>query len=230
MKPASYLKWPVIRVFAASVWFALICPSHGGVTTFSFEGRISNISASLVDPIFQLGVLFSGTYSVETSTLGVPATYETSFNFHYYNCVTSWSVEVQGLAGTWGGSRGQISIGDNAPFAGVSDRYAVTLFPEPGDPVVFANGIPFRFLQIDMADYRSYPSYPEPVGDMLNSDALGEALPDPALSSDPRVVFQDTAGNKAAGTITSIAVPEVGTGLLTATALAFLASRRRRPA
>lgn len=137
-------------------------------------------------------------------------------------------MEIQGLAGSWGGSSGQISIGDNAPFAGVTDRYAVTLFPDPGNPVVFANGIAFRFFQIDVVDFRSYPTYPEPVGDMLHSDTLGGALPDPALASDNQVLFRDTAGNNAVGKITTIAVPEAGTGLLAATAVAFLASRRRR--
>jgi len=230
MKPASYLKRPVISMFAASVWFALMGPSHGGVTTFTFEGRITSASASTVDPIFQLGVIFSGSYSVETSSPGVPSTYDTSFNFHYYNCVTSWTVQIQGMAGSWGGSSGQISIGDNAPFADVTDRYAVTLFPDPGNPVVFANGIPFRFFQIDLIDYRSYPTYPEPVGDMLHSDTLGGALPDPALAAISRAYFRPTEGPEAVGNISSIAVPEVGNGLLAVTAVASLAIRRRRPA
>ena len=146
----------------------LAARSAGALLTFWFEGVITRADAAQVDPLFQVGTRFSGSYTVETTTPGVPAT-DTSFDFHYRDCVASWIVAVQGLADPWGGTSGQISIGDNAPFAGVTDRYAVTLFPDPASPVVFANGRPFRFFQIDMADYRPSGAYFEPVGDMLHS-------------------------------------------------------------
>ncbi len=193
----------------------LAARSAGALLTFWFKGVITRADAAQVDPLFQVGTRFGGSYTVETTTPGIPATTDTSFNFHYRDCVASWIVAVQGLADPWGGTSGQISIGDNAPFAGVTDRYAVTLFPDPASAVVFANGRPFRFFQIDMADYQPSGGYFEPVGDMLHSSALADALPDPALAMRPAAAFQDTAGNKAGGVITFIAIPEcrfTGTG------------------
>lgn len=203
--------------------------SAGALLTFWFEGVITRADAAQVDPLFQVGTRFSGSYTVETTTPGIPATTDTSFSFHYRDCVTSWIVAVQGLADPWGGTSGQISIGDNAPFAGVTDRYAVTLFPDPASPVVFANDRPFRFFQIDMADYRPSGAYFEPVGDMLHSSALADALPDPALAMRPAAAFQDTAGNKAGGVITFIAIPECQPLLLAGLAALLLGGRRCVP-
>jgi len=203
-------------------------PASGALLSFYFEGVITRADAAQVDPLFQIGTRFSGSYTVETSTPGIPAVSDTSFNFHYRNCVTEWIVRVEGLADPWGGMSGQISIGDNAPFAGVTDRYAVTLFPDPAIPVVFTNGRPFRFFQIDMADYRPSGGYTEPVGDMLHSATLAEALPDPALAMSPAAAFQDTAGNKASGVITYIAIPEPSTRMLAAFTSLLLIGRRSR--
>ena len=66
---------------------------------------------------------------------------DTSLDFRYLDAVLSWKMRIQGQAEDWGGTSGQLSIGDNAPFAGVTDRYVATLFHEYPTPLVFAKGV-----------------------------------------------------------------------------------------
>jgi hypothetical protein len=161
-----------------------------GEITFAFGGNIQYQQSGAV-PGLDAGHSFQGSFTFDPSTPGVAQIPPDNTLDTEYWAVTSWYISIPAGGISFGGTVGEIAVGNNTPWH-ASDRYVVTMYPGDAQPPILIAGHAVRFIQIDLFDFGS-----DVGADMLLDSSLPTQPPDFALIPAPdrtgRFVFEDAS-------------------------------------
>jgi hypothetical protein len=194
--------------------------------TFAFSGFIQYQQSSAVSGL-SVGDAFVGSFTFNPQTTGVAASPPNNTLHTDYWAITSWTVTIPTNGLTFGGSLGEISVGNDTSYY-ASDRYIVTMFPDTNQPPILVSGHTFSHFQIDLFEFGLY----QPAT-MLNDDSLPLTPPDLALvpASDRlgHFLFADASFQNRMTSLTNVPEPSpvaLAVAGLVAAALFQLAKRR----